>query len=208
MKKLLVLVLAAFIAIPSYSQLFKFGIKAGAQSTTVPTYDFSTGSSNYSIEALENAQWGFHGGIFARIKLGPIFLQPEVVFTTSTFDYNVNDGVTADILKAQTFNRLAIPLLIGFKLGPIRINAGPAASVQIGTPAALIDDPDFENMYKSALWGYQAGLGIDLFKKLTVDARFAGGLGDLLGESVTLGTQTFNLDYSQTTIMLSLGWMF
>lgn len=208
MKKLLVLVLAAFIAIPSYSQLFKFGIKAGGQTTTVPTYDFSTGSTNYSITALENAQWGFHGGVFARIKLGPIYLQPEVVFMTSSFDYSVDDGVNMDVLKSQTFNRLAIPLLIGFKLGPVRINAGPAASVQIGTPEALIDDPDFENMYETALWGYQAGIGIDLFKKLTLDARVAGGLGDMLGDQVTIGSQTFNLDYSQTTIMFSLGWMF
>jgi hypothetical protein len=206
MKKLLVIVFAAFIAIPSYSQMFKFGIKAGAQSTTVPTYDFTTGTSN--ITALKNAQWGFHGGLFARIKLGPIYLQPEAVFISSTFDYSVDEGASLDVLKSQTFNRIAIPLLIGFKLGPVRINAGPAASVQIGTPAALLDNPDFANMYKTALWGYQAGLGIDLFKKLTVDARFAGGLGDLLGDAVTISGQTFNLDYSQTTIMLSVGWMF
>jgi hypothetical protein len=206
MKKLLIIVFAVFIAIPSYSQMFKFGIKAGAQSTTVPTYDFTTGTSN--ITALENAQWGFHGGLFARIKLGPIYLQPEVVFTTSTFEYNVDEGASLDVLKKQTFNRLSIPLLVGFKLGPVRINAGPAAAIQIGSPEALLESENFEDMYKSALWGYQAGLGIDLFKKLTFDVRYAGGLGDLLGDSVTIGTQTFNLDYSQTSFMLSVGWMF
>ena len=205
MKKLLVIAFAVLIALPAFSQV-KFGIKAGGQSTTVPTYDFTTGTSN--IEAVKDAQWGFHAGLFARIKLGPIYLQPEAVFTTSTFDYNVKQGTTPEVLKSQTFNRLSVPLLIGFKLGPIRINAGPAAMIQIGTPEALLDDPDFVNMYKGALWGYQAGLGIDLFKKLTFDARFAGGLGDLLGDAVTIGTQTFNLDYSQTTFQLSLGWIF
>lgn len=206
MKKLLIIVLAVFIAIPSYSQMFKFGIKAGGQSTTVPTYDFTTGTSN--ITALEDAQWGFHGGLFARIKLGPIFLQPEVVFMTSTFDYNVDEGASLDVLKSQTFNRLAIPLLVGVKLGPVRINAGPAASVQIGTPEALLNDPDFVDMYKGAVWGYQVGVGIDLFKKLTFDVRYAGGLGDMLGDAVSIGSQTFNLDYSQATIQLSLGWIF
>jgi hypothetical protein len=206
MKKLLVLVLVVFIAVPSYSQLFKFGIKAGGQTTQVPTYEVLTGTS--PIDAVKNAQWGFHGGVFARLKLGPIFLQPEVLFTTSTFDYNVKQGVTPAVLKSQTFNRLSIPLLVGFKLGPIRINAGPAASVQIGTPKALIDDPNFTNMYKSALWGYQAGLGIDLLKRLTLDARVGGGLGDLLGDKVSIGGQTLNLDYSSTTIFLSVGWMF
>lgn len=206
MKKLLVIVLAVLLAIPSYSQLLKFGIKAGGQSTTVPTYDFTTGTSN--IDAVKDAQWGFHGGLFARIKLGPVYLQPEAVFTTSTFDYNVQEGTSLEVLKSQTFNRISIPLLLGVKLGPIHLNAGPAAVIQIGTPAALLDDPDFVNMYKGAIWGYQAGLGIDLFKKLTFDARIAGGLGDLLGDAVTIGTQTFTLDYSQTSFLLSLGWMF
>jgi hypothetical protein len=30
----------------------------------------------------------------------------------------------------------------------------------------------------------------------------------MLGDEVTIGGQTFNLDYSQTTFMLSAGWIF
>jgi hypothetical protein len=211
MKKLLVIAFAVLIALPAFSQV-KFGIKAGAETTSTPTYDFTTGTSNNTtIAELKDAAWGFHGGLFARIKLGPIYLQPEVVFASNTFDYNVTENAIKEV-KSQTFNRLSIPVLIGFKLGPIRINAGPAASIQIGTPAALIDDPNFTQMYRGAVWGYQAGLGIDLFKKLTFDARFAGSLGDMLGDSVTIGSgsgaQTFNLDYGQTSFLLSVGFMF
>jgi len=205
MKRIIVFLLAALITIPAMPQFFKFGIKAGAQTTTVPTYDFSTGTNN--IEAVKDAAWGFHGGLFFRLKIAFLYLQPEAVLVSNTYDYNVTSGTVPEV-KSQTFNKLAVPILLGTKLGPIRINAGPAANVQIGTPQALIDDPDFEQMYKTALWGYQAGLGFDLFKKLTIDARLAGGLGDMLGESVTLGSQTFNLDQSQTTFMVSLGLMF
>lgn len=205
MKKIIIVLLVAIISVPVSSQI-KFGLKAGGQTTTVPTYDISTGTSN--IQNIEDWQWGFHGGAFVRINLAFLQIQPELVFVSNTFDYSVKEGTVPAVPKSQTFNRLAIPILLGVKLGPIRINAGPAAAIQIGTPEALIDDPDFENMYKTALWGYQAGLGIDLFKKLTLDARFAGGLGDMLGDQVTIGTQTFNLDYSQTTFMLSVGWMF
>ena len=203
MKKLFIILLVALVSLPAFSQ-FKFGIKAGGQTTTVPTYT-SSGADN--IEALKDAAWGFHAGVFARISIAILQIQPEVVFVSNSFDYNVTEGGVPDI-KTQTFNRLTIPLLLGVKLGPLRINAGPAAGIQIGTPKALIDNPDFEQMYKSALWGYQAGLGLDLFKKLTLDARFAGGLGDMLGESVDIGGSTFNLDYSQTTFLLSLGIMF
>jgi len=108
----------------------------------------------------------------------------------------------------QTFNKLEVPVLVGFKLGPIRLNAGPAAAIQIGSPKALIDDPDFENMYRGATFGYQAGLGFDLFKKLTFDARYGGSLSGKFGDAVTIGGQTFQLDQRQPSFILSVGLMF
>jgi len=204
MKKLSVIILVALISFPAFSQI-KFGIKAGAETTTVPTYDVTTGTSN--ITALEDASWGFHGGLFMRIKLLALYVQPEVVFASNSFDYTVKTATVSEV-KTQQFNRLSIPLLVGAKLGPVRINAGPAAAIQIGTPEALIDDPNFEEMYKGALWGFQAGVGIDLLKKLTIDLRYAGGLGDALGESVAIGGQTFQLEYGQSSFLISLGWMF
>ena len=98
--------------------------------------------------------------------------------------------------------------MIGIHLGPLRINAGPAASVSLGSPDALIDDPNFEDMYKGALWGYQVGVGIDLFKRLTLDARYAGSFGDKTGDSVPIGGQTFKLDYGQQSFILSAGIIF
>ena len=204
MKKFFVFVFVVLISLPAVSQI-KFGIKAGAETTTVPTYDVSSGTSN--ITALEDASWGFHGGIFLRISLLGLYIQPEAVFATNTFDYNVSTG-TAPVLKSQTFNRLSIPVLVGFKLGPLRLNAGPAASIQIGSPEALVDDPNFEDMYKGAVWGYQAGLGVDLFKRLTLDARYAGSLGEKFGDSVAIGSQNFKLDYGQSSFLLSLGIIF
>lgn len=204
MKKLSVIILVALISFPAFSQI-KFGIKAGAETTTVPTYDVTTGTSN--ITALEDASWGFHGGLFMRIKLLALYVQPEVVFASNSFDYTVKTATVSEV-KSQQFNRLSIPLLVGAKLGPVRINAGPAAAIQIGTPEALIDDPNFEEMYKGALWGFQAGVGIDLLKKLTIDLRYAGSLGEALGDSVPIGSQTFQLDYGQSSFLISLGWMF
>jgi len=204
MKKLSVILFVLLLSIPTFSQI-NFGIKAGAESTTVPTYDVTSGTSN--IEALKDASWGFHGGLFMRIKLLALYVQPEVVFASNTFDYNVTTSSVTEV-KSQKFNRLSIPLLVGAKLGPIRINAGPAAAIQIGSPEALINDPNFDQMYKGAVWGFQAGIGMDLLKKLTIDLRYAGGLGDALGSSVAIGGQTFQLDYGQKSFLVSLGWMF
>lgn len=204
MKKLSAILLVVLMSVPVFSQI-KFGIKAGAESTTVPSYDITTGTNN--IEALKDASWGFHGGIFMRVKLLALYVQPEVVFASNTFDYTVKTATLTEV-KSQTFNRLSVPVLVGFKLGPLRLNAGPAASIQIGSPEALINDPNFENMYKGAVWGFQAGIGIDLLNKITLDARYAGGLGEKFGDAITIGGQNFQLDYGQKSFLLSLGLMF
>ncbi|HQB36445.1 MAG TPA: hypothetical protein PLI41_02770, partial [Bacteroidales bacterium] len=87
-------------------------------------------------------------------------------------------------------------------------NAGPSATIQIGSPKALIEDPDFEDMYRSATFGYTAGLGVDLFKKLVIDLRYNGSLSEKYGASVEIGDQTFNLDSRQPSFTLSIGIMF
>jgi len=204
MKKLLVFILAVFITLPAISQL-NLGIKLGATTTTVPSYNISTGTNN--IEALKNAAWGFQGGAFLRLGLGPIFVQPEVVFATNSYEYNVTTVSGTDVLK-QKYNRLEVPVLVGIKLGPLHVNAGPSATIQIGSPKALIDDPDFEGMYRSATFGYTAGVGVDLFKKITLDARYNGSLSGEFGDAVTIGSQTFNLDSRQPSFTLSVGLMF
>ena len=76
------------------------------------------------------------------------------------------------------------------------------------TPKALVDDPDFESLYKGATFGYQAGIGLDLFKKLTIDARYGGSLSEKFGDAVTIGGQTFALDQRQPSFIVSLGLMF
>ena len=204
MKKLLVLILAVFITLPAISQL-NLGIKLGATTTTVPSYNISTGTNN--IEALKDAAWGFQAGAFLRIGISSLFVQPELLFASNTYEYNVTTVTGTEAVK-QKFDRLDIPVLLGVKLGPLHINAGPSAAIQIGSPKALIEDPDFKEMYRSATFGFTAGLGVDLFKKLTIDARYNGSLSGKFGDAVTIGSQTFNLDSRQPSFTLSVGIMF
>lgn len=206
MKKIFVIVLVALLAAPAFSQL-KFGIKAGGQSTSFP--DYTLGSGAATVKALADATWGFHAGLFSRITILGFFVQPELLFATNSFEYNVKEVATdPGTIVSQKFNRLTIPVLVGFKLGPLRLNAGPAASIQLGSPKDLINDPNFQDMYKGAVWGYQAGVGLDLLKKFTLDARYAGSLGDKYGDAVTIKGQNFKLDYAQPSFILSFGFIF
>jgi hypothetical protein len=204
MKKLFVTALVLLLAIPAFSQV-KFGIKAGASTTTVPTYE-ATGTGT-NIEALEDAAWGFHAGVFLRLGIGGLYLQPEVVFNSNTYEYRVQTTTVSEVLD-QRFNRLEIPVLVGLKLGPVRLNAGPSATVPIGSPDNLINDPNFDNMYRGTTFGYQAGVGVDIFNTLTLDARYGGSLSKEFGDAVSIGSQTFNLDSRQPQFIISVGIMF
>ena len=217
MKKLSVILFIVLFSVPAFSQFIKFGIKAGAESSTAPKYDGFGGLGNYewNISVMKDASWGFHGGIFTRINIFFLYLQPEVVFASTSYDYAVGNlsPISSSIYTSfptisQKFNRLSVPLLVGMKFGSFRINAGPVANMQIGSPKALIDEPNFKDMYKGAVWGFQAGIGVDILKKLTLDARYAGSLGEKYGDAVKIGSQNFKLDYGQKSFLLSIGLMF
>lgn len=205
MKKLLVLLLAVFITVPAISQV-KFGLKVGASTTSISMDDITltSGSSSYLIEKAEGAGYGLHLGVFLRANISKLYIQPEVLFATRSNDYKVtNTHTMVDSVKSQTFNRLDIPVMIGVKFGIVRINAGPVGSVNIGSPKELIDNPDFKAIYAGMTFGYQAGVGLDLFKKLTIDLRYEGSISKYQSKLGNIA-----LDDRPNAFLLSVGYMF
>ena len=86
----------------------------------------NSGTTSYTVEALKDAKYGFHGGAFMRLTLFGIYLQPELLFSTRTNEYTVkNVQTSASSIVKQNFNKLDISVMLGLKLGPVRLNAGP-----------------------------------------------------------------------------------
>ncbi len=205
MKKIIVILLTLILAAPIYSQV-KFGIKAGA-STDFTFTDQTLQGTDFEVvlQNAKSAEWGFQGGIFMRATFAGLYLQPELLLATATNSVTYEDVEAggAAVVYNQKFNKLNIPVLLGFKLGPIRINAGPAASVMITDPKEIIDGAT----YKRATFGYQAGLGLDLFKKLTLDVRYEGNLNQFGNEITVLG-ETFTLDDRTGALLVHVGLIF
>ncbi len=211
MKKLLAIALVFVISIPAFSQL-KFGLKAGAGTTGLTMETLKTitsGTTSYTVNALTDAKYGFHGGVFFRLTVFGIYLQPEFLLSTRTNEYTVkNVQTSASSIVKQNFNKLDIPVMVGLKLGPVRLNAGPAASLLINSPKALIDNTDFKNTYSKMTIGYQAGVGLDILKFLTIDLRYEGSLKKYQNQIQNLAGTTFNLDDRPNAFLLSLGLLF
>lgn len=211
MKKVVVIILAVLFASPAFSQL-KFGVKAGLNTTSLKMEDIKTLTSsgtNYTVEALKGANYGFHFGGFMRLKILALYIEPELLFSTRTNEYTVtNLSSSAGEIVKQKFNKLDIPVMVGVKLGPIRVHGGPAATLLINSPKDIVDDPNFESMYSRMTIGYQAGLGFDLLKTLTFDLRYEGSLKKYQNKINNLTGTTFNLDDRPNAFLFSVGIMF
>lgn len=205
MKKFIVIGLALVLAAPLYSQV-KFGIKAGASTDFTFTNQTLQGTDfEVILDNAKNAEWGFQGGVFVRASFSGFYIQPELLLATATNSVSYDDVEAggAPVIYNQKFNKLNIPVLLGFKLGPLRINAGPAASVMITDPKEIIEGAT----YKRATFGYQAGLGFDLFKKLTFDLRYEGNLNQF-GDQIEIGNETFTLDDRTGALLVQVGLIF
>lgn len=200
MKKLFLILLTVLFSTGAFAQL-SFGIKAGA-STNNFNMD-QVGDATTALAAAEEATWGFHGGAFVRISFLGLMVQPELLFSMAENNLLVTENGVEEI-RSQKFNKLDVPIMLGVKLGPIRVMGGPAASVMLSSDTEF---SDANELYKAATFGYQAGVGVDLFKKLTLDVRYEGGLSNF-GEEITVGSETFTLDSRTNAIVLSAGIIF
>jgi hypothetical protein len=211
MKRLVIIAIAALLTLPAFSQ-FKFGVKAGVSTTSITMADaiqVSSGTKTYTVESLGGMNFGFHGGIFGRVSISKLFVQPEILFSTRTNEYKVTDVLAATTKDVkQSFNKIDVPVMVGVKLGPARINAGPVGSILINTPRELINDPDLETIYGRMSFGYQAGVGVDLIGLLTVDLRYEGSLKKYQNKIENAIGTAVNLDDRANAFLLSIGIMF
>jgi hypothetical protein len=215
MKKLIAILFVVLVSVPAFSQI-KFGLKAGVSTTSLsmPTIKtITSGTSTFTVDGISTAKYGFHGGAFVRLTFFGVYIQPELLFSTRTNEYTVknvtNQASPVSYVAKQSFNKLDIPIMLGFKLGPLRINAGPTGSLLINSPKAIITNPDFKNNYSKMTIGYQAGLGFDLLNFLTFDLRYEGNLKKYQNQIQNLaGTTKVNLDDRPNAFLLSVGIMF
>ncbi len=201
--KRITLLMACFVVLSSQAfaqKIFSFGPRVGVSSSTLNIKD----SDGYRFDS-EGAQLGFHAGAFARISIPVIgiYVQPEVLFTSNSGKVNVNGPSVTDQIRNYDFNRIDVPIMIGFKTAKVlRFNVGPSFSYLL---SAKEDGTSIKEDYKNSTIGYQAGIGLDL-GPLLVDLKYEGNLSKF-GEQITIVEGTsFNTDQRVNQFILSLGF--
>jgi len=215
MKRLLVIAVLLFMGNLIFAQLpVTFGPKIGYTSTELTT-DKS--------EIKNDLKSGFLAGAFVRIKGKKIYFQPEVYFAAKggdlNYDLNLADTVSpVSVSKTISLNTVDIPLILGYKLFDakvfnFRIHAGPVASFVVNKDFEIKhngEDPETEvgegedQTIKDAIWGLQAGAGIDVLM-FTLDVRYEIGLNNIYEKQE--GEPDSGLsEYKSNVFMVTLGW--
>src|SRR6056297_3034732 len=219
MKKL---VLIAFLALPffmvSQSQAqIKFGIKAGLTSTSIKADEVYTDINDANIQELkvkgQNANVGFQGGIFSRITIVNFYVQPELLFTSTSGEVEVTtlfaDNQTESVIKDQKFRQIDIPIMLGYKFGPVRLQASPVGTIMLDSDPALsmVETLEVKEEFNGATWGYQVGVGLDILKKVTIDVKYEGNLSKL-GDGVKIAGQNRDFDSRNSQFIATVGIFF
>jgi hypothetical protein len=140
-----------------------------------------------------------------------LYIQPEVLFSTSTTEVQIQEidqgTVVDEVTKEQKFNKIDVPLMAGWKFGPARIQFGPVASIVLSNESAIEAAYDYEEEFNKATWGYQVGAGLDLFSTLTLDIKYEGSLSKF-GDGIVVGDTKREFDSRPNQFIFSLGIFF
>jgi opacity protein-like surface antigen len=209
-----------------------------------PKVGYQTASLSYQKADIKDGFSNhFTAGLFGRVTVGRVYVQPEVLYfkTSNIFDVNV----TGTDINENLFNlptgaeanltlnsmNLQVPIMIGFNVidldvVTLRAQVGPTANFTLKSRTVAdykvsIDGQPDQDMQqevagnddfdpKTISWGVQAGIGIDVLKRITLDINYNFGLSkmfDALNET-TLG-ETFdfsNIDNTrQNMFMVTVG---
>ncbi|NJN35175.1 MAG: PorT family protein [Saprospiraceae bacterium] len=208
MKKILFLfVLTALTTLSLHAQSIKWGIRAGVSTADVTPKDLLpiVFDNNSSIK-VSDASYGFHGGLWFRATIADFMIQPELVLNTSNVTYTLKAPGLLDTLAKESFLKLDLPIMLGFKLGSVRIMGGPVGHLHLNSSNELTDFSSYTTKFDALKWGWQAGIGFDL-GRVGFDLRYEGNFNNF-GDHIMLGGQAREFSKSPSRTIASLAFSF
>ncbi len=217
MKKVFLLFAALFMATIANAQIspITFGPKVGYQTTKL-SMDKQTIKSDF--------KGNMTFGVFARLTIKNIVIQPELLYFKSgkVFEVNAlgNDWGLNNLIPNPTFtinqSNLALPIMIGYQfidipLIKMRANVGPVFYFAVGKAEYAMNGEDLpistEGVTENMTMGAALNLGVDIWK-LTLDINYSLGLTDVFDDEIEFAGYEVDLgdDTKQNIFTVTLGF--
>lgn len=201
-KQLLFAAFAFLLSAPAQAQIFSFGIKGGLNSQINKPEDiFIGGNDNPFSLGVDNLKFGTQFGAYFRFG-NRLFVQPEVLFNSNKTDYKIGESSVGDVILNEKYQYLDVPVLVGFKLGPVRVMGGPVGHYFLNSTSELTDFQGYEARFKQMTWGYQTGLNIS-FGRISLDARYEGNFSKF-GDHMTFFGDQYQFSSTPARIIVGL----
>ncbi len=209
MKKSILFLLICFISITVLPAQIKLGVKVGGSTTSLNASQinlFNQGGLKELQLALADANYGIHGGFLVQVKLGGLLIQPEFLFNSNSVDYEVTDLSTLiSQIKTEKYQYLDIPVLLGFKLGPLRLMAGPEAHVYLNNTSGLLDFDGYRQDFDELTLAWMGGVGLDLWN-IMLDLRYEGNLTNF-GSHINFKGNSYSFDERPSRWLFSVSFL-
>jgi len=209
MKKIL-FGLFMFVSTMSFAQ-FEIGLKTGLSSTDLtPGSILLPNQDNTTTLSIKEANYGFHFGLYTRVTIANIFIEPAFLFNSSSVDYDLSEeifdtGVISSI-RSESYNNLDIPLMVGLKIGPLRLQGGPVAHIFLNSASDLTSISGYSQKFKDASYGLQGGIGLDILK-FRFDLNYETNLS-IFGDHINIDGDSYDFDQRPGRLVASVGFRF
>jgi len=193
------------------SSQIELGVKAGLSSSDLdPESILIHNGLNTTEISIAEAGYGFHFGLYTRLRIANIFIEPSFLLNSSRVDYNVEEQIVEtgvfSTIKSETYNNLDIPLMIGMKIGFLRIQGGPVAHILLNSTSELTDINGYRQRFRDASYGIQGGIGLDIWR-IRLDLNYETNLSNY-GSDVDIDGETFQFDQRPGRMVASIGLRF
>lgn len=194
----------------SVQSQIEFGLKAGLSSYDLAKDGIFISDGNQNIEwNVKNAGYGHHFGIYTRLSVLGLFIEPALLFNSNTVTYDITtygESGVFNTVKNEKYNHMDIPVIAGFKLGVLRFQGGVVGHLFINSISDVVDIKGYDQRFKSASYGWQAGTGLDMWK-LRLDLMFEGNFNKF-GDQINIGGHNYAFADTPSRLMLTLGYKF
>lgn len=188
------------------AQLLGFGARLGIGTGS---YEFeSIPIEGGSLEPVGDRVGGYQAAVFMRLSIPTfIFIQPELQLSQRDYAFGVKYPSEPKEYKNVRAYRVDVPLLVGFKLGSLRIFGGPVWRLGSSQHTRGGGDVPFEVSFNENDIAAVGGAAVE-FDGVFIELRYTGYLEQTTSE-VRIASQRKRVDVTHDgTVQINFGLFF
>ena len=184
-------------------RMVEFGLKTGVSTRDVRIG--KTENDRYSLSV--DSRLGFHIGLMGRVNLATFHIQPEIIYSTSTYKLDASSASEPGSHAKVRLNTWDFPIMFGVKFLFFRAQAGPVFNMSTDNTIKPGSGTVPHVLFSRSTVGYAAGIGFDI-QKVNIDVRYNGQFKRAV-QSIGIGNETSReVKTRLNNWMFSIGYMF